>query len=239
MSKDIEVPKRINIAYTNMDGDSYAQEHVNFGSVGDLPSGFEIYTVTTGATFQIDDNPVYTIGATNLYDLAVELNGATGPGISDFNYNIVSGYTGGTHTGTGATGMVFDHYVKVIATNKGFKTNTPVSITYGQNIIGTTYGRNLSTNPSWDTLRPIKYSTDLDNLTKVNFTYDNSAFHGGKNPIWKIHKENDSSWEDIYYTNRYLAYLFTERGSYTVSLHLEDTNGNGNEIIKKEFIKIT
>jgi hypothetical protein len=229
-----------------MTGNAYTQLTVNMGAVGDLPSGFEIYEFVSSGTFTIDDNSVYTIGptTTNMQELVDELNAveqAHPSGVDDYNWNIVIGQTGGTHTGTGgtgATGMVFDHYVKIIATNKAFTTHEPVLVSYGTGLIGTTYGRNLSTNPTWDTLRPIKYSTILNNLCKINFTYDNSSFHGGKKPVWKIHKENDENWIDIYYRNSYLSYLFTEVGSYSISLQLEDTNGNINDITKREFIKI-
>lgn len=243
VSKDLEVPRRITTTYAGMTGNSYTQLTINMGAVGDLPSGFEIYEFVPGGTFTIDDNLSYTIGATttNMQELVDELNAVEQShpsGVDDYNWNVVIGQTGGTHTGTGATGMVFDHYVKIIATNKAFVTHKPVLISYGSGLIGTTYGRNLSTNPTWDSLRPIKYSTILNNLSKINFTYDNSSFHGGKKPIWKIHKENDENWEDIYYRNSYLSYLFTEVGSYSISLQLEDTNGNINNITKREFIKI-
>jgi hypothetical protein len=32
--------------------------------------------------------------------------------------------------------------------------------------------------------------------------------------------------------------MFTEKGSYTISLQIEDTNGNKKEVIKQEIIKI-
>ena len=61
---------------------------------------------------------------------------------------------------------------------------------------------------------------------------------GKRNPTWILHKENDSDFQDIYFNNPYFSYLFTKRGSYTISLTLQDTNGNEKTITKTELIKI-
>jgi PKD repeat protein len=42
----------------------------------------------------------------------------------------------------------------------------------------------------------------------------------------------------IYYNNKYFSYMFTKRGNYSVSLDLEDSNGNIRNVTKKEIIKI-
>jgi hypothetical protein len=61
---------------------------------------------------------------------------------------------------------------------------------------------------------------------------------GKKNPRWTLTKEGDSNFPDIYYNNKYFSYMFTEKGSYSLSLELEDTNGNKQTVTKKEIIKI-
>jgi len=241
ISKNIEVPNRIEITYTDITGDS-SPYHANVQTLGDIPTGFEIYTAPVGSTFSINNGTVFTVGSTvtDLSILADELNLSTGPEISKFDYTVITGYTGGTHLGTGATGMTLagNAFNKIIATDKGFNSYDTVNIQYGSTMIGTSYGRNITTNPTYDTLRSIKYSDTLKNLVRGNFTYDNSSVPGGVKPVWKITKENDNQWVDIYYRNEYLSYLFNQKGSYTFSLELEDTNGNKSNIIKNEFIKI-
>jgi hypothetical protein len=61
---------------------------------------------------------------------------------------------------------------------------------------------------------------------------------GKKNPIWTITREGSNSTENIYYNNQYFSYLFRDSGDYTISLQLEDTNGNISKIDKKQIIKI-
>jgi PKD repeat protein len=61
---------------------------------------------------------------------------------------------------------------------------------------------------------------------------------GKKNPKWTLSKEGDPNFENIYYNNKYFSYMFTKRGNYSVSLDLEDSNGNIRNVTKKEIIKI-
>ena len=61
---------------------------------------------------------------------------------------------------------------------------------------------------------------------------------GKKNPKWTLIKEDDNNFGNIYYNNKYFSYMFTEKGSYTIILELEDTNGNKNTVKKQEIIKI-
>jgi PKD repeat protein len=75
-------------------------------------------------------------------------------------------------------------------------------------------------------------------MTLLSFCYDNSKMKGKKNPIWTIIKEGSNSTENIYYNNQYFSYLFKDPGDYTISLQLEDTNGNLSKTEKKQIIKI-
>ena len=242
---EIPVGSTFSTVTANMTGDA-SPYYANVQTLGDMPTGFEIYTAPAGSTFSINNGAVFTVGSTvtDLSILADELNLSTGPEISKFDYTVVTGYAGGTHSSTAGatavTGMTLagNEYNKIIATDKGFNSYDTVSIQYGSTMIGTSYGRNITTNPTYDTLRTIKYSDTLKNLVRGNFTYDNSSVPGGGKPVWKITKENDNQWVDIYYRNEYLSYLFNQKGSYTFSLELEDTNGNKSNIIKNEFIKI-
>ena len=181
----------------------------------------------------------YYIGSTSLTDLANELNGSTAqayPGIGDFTYNIVLGASGWTG-GTGPTSSAITS-VKLQGIAKAFVNPQEISVQFSGNIKGTTKGRSLIKNPTWDDLRILKYTDEIPLLTVLNFTYDNSKMKGKKNPKWTLIKDGDKNFENIYYNNKYFSYMFTKRGSYTLSLELEDTNGNTQTITKNEIIKI-
>ena len=240
VSKDFDRGGRHKIKFDGATGDKESYETVYFGYIGDIPSSFEIYKVeTSGPTGSILINGMtnpYLIGSTNLSDLTNELNGPTAQsisGINRFEYNLVLGYSGAT----GPTSTITGTPMKIQAISKAFTNPEEISVVFDK-IVGTTYGRSIIKNPTWDQVRILKYAQELPLCTVVNFTYDNSKVNGKKNPVWKLTKEGDSNFPDIYYNNKYFSYMFNKKGSYTLSLQLEDTNGNKKEITKKEIIKI-
>jgi hypothetical protein len=236
VSKDFDKHNRHRIRFQGMTGDSKSYETTYFGYMGDIPSHFEIYTVSssTGPSSSITVEGMtapYLIGATNLIYLADELNGPTAqswPGIREFSYNLVLGWSGGT-------GSTSYYETKVQAISKAFTSPDKFWVEF-DNVIGTIYGRSLIKNPTFDNLRILKYSKRLPVLSLLNFTYDNCQVHGKKKPVWKLSKELEGSTVDTYDRNRYFSFLFTEKGSYTLSLKLEDTNGNVVETTKRELI---
>jgi hypothetical protein len=241
VSKDFDRGQRHIIGMTGATGDNRSYETIYFGYVGDIPTHFEIYEVSatgpTGTILISGMTAPYAIGSTNLFDLQDELNGPTAQallGIGDYEYNIVLGASGWT----GPTGPTAYTSVKLQGVAKSFVSPEEISILYTGGINGTAYGRSLIKNITWDQLRILKYSQELPLLSLVNFTYDNSKMWGKKNPKWVLSKENDPNFPDIYYNNRYFSYLFTKRGSYTLSVELEDTNGNKQKVTKTEIIKI-
>jgi hypothetical protein len=241
-SKTFQKGSRHKILMAGATGDNKSYETVYFGYLGDIPTHFEIYQVPSagpsGTILLPGMTSAYSIGATNLTNLCNELNGPTAQsynGISDYQFNLVLGYSGWTGP-SGPSGGASE--VKVQGYTKRFVSPQEVNVVYGNGVIGTTYGRSIIKNPTWDQIRVLKYSQALPLLTTVNFTYDPSKVHGKKNAIWKLTKEGDLDFTDIYYNNRYFSYMFTERGSYTLSLTLEDTNGNKQTVTKNELIKI-
>jgi hypothetical protein len=214
-----------------------------FGYAGDMPSTFEIYqiggtsSILIGPTTTTGMTSAYVTGATNLIDLANELNLASDngySGISEYTYNTVysaPGWTGGA----GPTSTI---PVKIQAIAKAFTSPFFVSVEYTGSIVGTVYGRPSIQNINWDAIRVLKYREILPRMTLLNFCYDNSKMKGKKNPVWTITKEGSNSTENIYYNNQYFSYLFTDPGDYTISLKLEDTNGNISITEKKQIIKI-
>lgn len=215
-----------------------------FGNGGDIPAAFEIYsigpsasTILIGPTTNTGMTSAYTIGSTNLIDLANELNSASNlnyPGLMEYTYNIVysaPGWTGGS----GPTAYVPQ---KIQAIAKAFTSPFYAEIDYTGDIIGTIYGRPSIQNVNWDEIRVLKYSEVLPRMILINFTYDNSLMKGKTNPRWTISREGTPTTENIYYDNPYMSYLFKDSGDYTITLELEDTNGNKSKTIKKQIIKI-
>lgn len=239
ISKNTESRRRHKLRYIGCTGDSKSYNTVNFGYVGDQPLSFEIYNVEstgpTGSIFIPGMISSYNIGATNLYNLFKELNGPTAqadPIINKFTYSLITNYPNNLSTSIGSTA----YYTKIQAISKSY--NAPsINIQYDK-INGTTFARSLMKNVSWDEIRLLKYNQEIPLCTTVNFTYDNARMPSKKNPTWILRKEGDSTFEDIYYNNKYFSYMFNQKGSYTLTLELEDTNGNKKSITKKEIIKI-
>jgi len=203
----------------------------------------------------------YSFGATNLQDLWTQLDntsrglnvGGTGPiavngPITDYEWNIVygaSGYTG--PTGSTAfpppSGLV---PIKIQGYKKHFSSNDYQCVFFSGGTVlggtggmaGTMCGRSITNNSTWDTLRIHKYANEFPLLTQINFNYSLSEMDGKVKPTWELIKENDENWENIYYNNPYFSYLFTQKGSYTINLTIEDGNGNTKTKTKKEFVKI-
>jgi hypothetical protein len=249
VSKDFDKGGRHRLRYENFAGSTASYETVNFGYLGDIPAHFEICEVPlSGGSFEIEyisgnvkgpTSYTYTIpaGITTLSGLANELNGSTAQGlpvIGDFVYNLVLGASGWT----GGSGPTAYSEVKVQGVLKQFTNNQIIEATFNGGVIGTIYGRSLIKNPTWDDLRIYKYTDTLPLLTTVNFTYDNSKIKGKTQSMWKLTKEDDLNFSDIYYNNQYFSYMFNQKGSYTLSLTLEDTNGNKKTVTKPEIIKI-
>lgn len=231
---------------------SAAYNTVYFGYLGDIPAHFEIAKIPNSNGYftvnYVQGNPVgptnsytYTIpaGITTLSALCNELNGPTAqslPVIGEFVYNMVYGASGWTG-GTGPSLSVISD-VKIQGVLKRFTSNQIIDVDFFGGVIGTSYGRSLIKNPTWDNLRIYKYADDLPLLTTVNFTYDNCKIKGKTKSTWKLTKEDDLNFSDIYYNNQYFSYMFNQRGSYSVSLTIEDSNGNKKTIKKPEIIKI-
>lgn len=242
VSKDFDKNKRHIISMTGATGDQFSYDTVYFGYIGDIPTHFEIYSVPssgpTGTILISGMTAPYSIGSTNLTDLELEMNGPTAQstyGIKDYQFNIVYGVSGWTGPSGPTTGFT---EIKLQGIAKAFTNPQSIDVEYTGGIIGTSFGRSLIKNPDWNGIRILKYAQELPLLTVVNFTYDPAKMAGKKNPRWILKKENDTNFPDIYFNNRYFSYLFTQRGSYTISLTLEDTNGNEKTVTKTELIKI-
>ena len=74
-------------------------------------------------------------------------------------------------------------------------------------------------------------------FSPVILSYDNCKIPGKKNPIWTI-TDNLSNKTEVVSTQKTLMWNFTKIGNFTVSLSLEDANGNKSYGAKSSFIVV-
>ena len=94
----------------------------------------------------------------------------------------------------------------------------------------------ISYNPSFDDTYIINSMAELNLLNHLTFSYDLTNMPGVISQQWKL-TNNTLNIEDIYYSNPILTHLFSDRGYYTISLDLLDSNGNKNTV-NKNILKI-
>ena len=94
----------------------------------------------------------------------------------------------------------------------------------------------VSYNPSFDDTYIINNMAELHLLNHLTFSYDLSNMPGIISQQWKL-TNNTLNIEDIYYSNPILTHVFKDKGYYTVSLDLLDSNGNKNTV-NKNILKI-
>lgn len=159
--------------------------------------------------------------------IADELNTSINPIVSKFNYNPVFEDTNDDGTN--------DIFLFMICVGKGYSRTydfETVQLSNG-NVLGEVHY--VSYNPTFDTVRIINGSAQVERSTHVTFALDKSQMAGIKNPVWKIYKDSSQIERDIYYDNMWLTYIFKEPGSYRISAEVEDTNGNMN-IVERNMI---
>ena len=105
-------------------------------------------------------------------------------------------------------------------------------------INGTVYGKTkyVRYNPTFDTVRIINGSAEVERSTHVTFALDKTQMPGIKKPVWRIYKDSSREERDIYYDNMWMTYIFKEAGNYRISAEIEDTNGNRNKTIRNMII---
>ena len=74
-------------------------------------------------------------------------------------------------------------------------------------------------------------------FTPVVFHFDNCKMPGKKNPLWTI-KDEETGKIEVVSNEKKFMWNFTKTGNYTVSLRLEDSNGNINSGEKQSFVVV-
>ena len=230
VSKEISVPNRfIFTSDSNVEISEYNTEINGYGAIGDTPAAFYIYeinnSINTQSVISIDGIS-YTIPSiiNDLRSLADELNNNS-PYVDDWEFNPVIIDDNGTEI-----------LLKIIASKINYQNNDEVNVSYFQ-MNGTSFGRSVTTNATWSNIDVLYFQSDIQKGSKVYFSYEMSRMPGYTKPEWEIFDETRSE-SIIKYKNRFMSYLFTRTGEYTISLSLEDTNGNRKLVKKNGLIKV-
>ena len=168
--------------------------------------------------------------------VADELNASTDPVISKFNYNPV--YEDTNNDGTNDVHRFLLCVGKNYSLTNDFERATLEigSAPSAGKIIGEV--DYVAYNPTFDTVRIINGSAEVERSTHVTVSYDKSEMPGIKNMTWKIFNDTNPNFNDIYYDNMWLTYVFKNPGAYRIALEVEDTNGNINSTEKNMiFVK--
>lgn len=196
---------------------------------GDTPAFFKITSVVPLTSIYFNDGNTSTSilvpsSITTLPALSSYLNSTTDPIGSRYQYGVVydSSYVA--------------QYIMAVAKYTG-PYGDLVSITGdpgGTTITG--YEDSIVNNVTWSTLKVINDGKILPRYTHVTMTYDKSKIAGKDKATWRITNTSDPTSSDIYFSSKYLTYLFKEAGKYKISLELYDTNLNRYEVEKNMLI---
>ena len=160
--------------------------------------------------------------------IADELNAVTNSIIKKFTFNPVFEDTNGNGTN--------DVCLYILAVGKEYSAHNDfeeATLTFGDIHDGQHY---LSRNPTWNDTIFFDGHAIVNKLTHVTFALDKTMMPGKTKPKWVLKNESQNS-PDIYYDNMWFTYLFKNSGTYSLSLKLEDTNGNIN-MVKKNIITV-
>lgn len=203
---------------------------------GDTPAFFNIiyYNPINPNTVLtlVDSTGIHKIVIPQLEDiqeLSSWLNGTNDPIFSKFVYNPVRNKDD------------YDDILYIQCVSKYFGIYGDFYDIYGNtaelSIGRTSKSKNYSIN--WNSAKVINNQIKLNRSTHVVFSYDLSKISGKDHfsATWQISNNTNIDFgEDKYITARYLAYLFDKPGQYSISLFLNDTNGNKYKINKNFLI---
>jgi len=226
---------------TNIDYDESASFDISFYSdIDGISDPGLIYITKVNERGQIDSMDAYYLTSpmpTDVTDIdaiteiASELNGLDRilyPILSNFIYNPIQ-------TDFDLNGIV-DMIPKINAVAK----RNLSSYDYGlaRDIGGSTMQLHMSdnhhfksNNPKYNTTKIIESHDTVNKFNHMTFSFDNTKAPGIIEHEWTI-KNNSENVDDIYYSNKWLTYVFTKKGNYTLSLKTKDVNGNINNTTK-------
>lgn len=204
---------------------------------GDTPAFFKFSQIQLNSFLKIidlNDNEglfYFPSTITNLSDAASLLNASTDPIISKYIYNLVLDSTENEvliQAVAKYEGKYGDFkFVDMVDSdeNRICNNSTGTDFTGCESLI-TSQGLSVTCNPTWNTVKFINDGKILPKYTWLLFTYDKCKIAGKDKPKWIVQNTSINNSPDIYIESEYLTYLFKDEGEYTITLELEDSNGN-------------
>jgi len=215
----------------------------------DLTASFKIENADPGSSFTIEhfnyqtyqyeySTYVFTVDLTDPTDIpawqsaANDLNASTDPILSKFTYNPVFKDV----DGDGIISNGIDYCKYILAVGKDYSNRYDFedvyeavasvgSVTITGKVNYTPY------NPTFNDIQIAEAYAEIELLTHMTFSADKSMMPGKNKYRWTI-RNNSTSMSDIYYSNKWLTYLFEDKGDYTLELEVTDVNGNTNTLVK-------
>ena len=98
------------------------------------------------------------------------------------------------------------------------------------------FTKSRSYNPNWQDTKYLSSVQRVGRMTSINLDYSNCKINGKTNPVWKVKNVNDESFGEVSFQRKNFHYVFKKPGCYSVTLELDDTNGNHYVGERKMFI---
>ena len=181
-------------------------------------------------------------------NIVYELNNYPDPIIGKFYYrkvyvnansnelNIPDGYVVmGISKQKGTPGDV--EYVGIVGIqNQATSNDTEIVLTHENNANMRFFTKSKTYNPSWQNIQYLNNVKTLGRMTSVNLDYFCCKINGKTNPKWTVRNINDPTFKEITFNRKNFHYVFKKPGCYSVTLELDDTNGNHYIGERKMFI---
>ena len=196
---------------------------------GDTPAFFKITSVVPLTSIYFNDGDTNTsvlvpTTVTTLAELGKFLNASTNQIASRFEYNVVY------------DSSAVAQYIMAVAKYTGpYGDLVSVSGDPSGTVV-TGYEKGIVNNVTWSTMKVIDDWKILPRYSFITMTYDKCRIAGKDKATWKISNVSKPGSDDIYFSSKYLTYLFKEPGKYKIGLELYDSNLNKYEIEKNMLI---
>lgn len=190
-------------------------------------------------TYVITNYPTADTDIAGWTAVETELNALTStanPWLSQFTYNLVIEDTNldgditdqGTDTCKFILGVANKDLIPITDIDHIIQ---PAASGNWNHVLVPSYNLHKMYNPTYANTKVINQHDIYNKLNHFTFSFDNSKVPGVLSHEWSI-KNNNKNIGDIYYNNRWLTYVFDEKGDYTIGLKLTDVNGNKMETTK-------
>jgi len=194
---------------------------------GDAPASFRINSVYKNESILIEDirgkSAVHTFKCYDLNAAVIELRNDKNELFSRYTYNLISDTNDNPQ------------FIQVVARFFGKSYDIKNITIKGTRSFYSNISNSKNNDITYNELNVLKNYRKFKPLQHISFSYDNCKIAGKNKARWII--ENTTTEDIKYYDNKYLNYLFKDKGKYRIGLEIEDTNGN-KSITKRNLVII-